>query len=113
MSTDPIEAPAPARHTHDHARTMRDLEAAFGMLGQLLLRVSDAELEVSLEAVSQADAIGFVIDPTAYRQALGDRRLDRQRKLLQLARTTLREMTELWPDVGELRSRVHPAGPRS
>ncbi len=45
--------------------------------------VSDDELGEMLKTVSLADSVGFIIDPTAYRTALADGRLDRQKALIE------------------------------
>ncbi len=45
--------------------------------------VSDAELKEMLDGVSLADSVGYIFDPTAYRTALADGRLVRQKALIE------------------------------
>ena len=52
----------------------------------------------ALNTVNRADAFGAILDPTMYRAALSDRRLERQRRLLELFLHTKRELAALFPE---------------
>ncbi len=45
--------------------------------------VSNDELKEMLAGISMADSVGYILDPTAYRTALADGRLERQRALIE------------------------------
>ena len=45
----------------------------------LMVSITDEQLAEARRICEQADAVGFIVDPTKYREALGDGRLDWQR----------------------------------
>ncbi len=73
--------------TADGYRELMDLvQSGCRVFNACTATITDEELAEASRIVEVADATGFVLDPTAYRTALGDGRLDRQRALIKAAR---------------------------
>jgi len=78
-----------------HEQTMSRLQDVFRSFLLMSADITDAELSDAQDAVSTADSIGWVIDPTRYREALAEGSLERQRELLSLfvdARSRLKKL---------------------
>lgn len=91
----PTDTPA---RPYDHVRTidtMLDALRAFAMHGLL---VPDADVTRARETVATADAIGFVIDPTKYRDALYSGSLRRQGEIVALFAQTRAKLAEIFPN---------------
>jgi hypothetical protein len=83
--------------TYDHEVTMTYIIASFRNFAMMSLLVTDEDAKMAREAVATAEAIGFVLDSTAYRTALQTGRLERQRKIVTLFEKTKCELKELFP----------------
>lgn len=83
--------------TSRYDATLLDILAAFRAFTVQALLISDRDVERATQTVRTADAVGFAIDPTKYREALYTGSLDRQLRLLELFARTKRELLELFP----------------
>lgn len=83
--------------THDHVETMERLQLAFQQFALIAALVDDADVRASQDAVSMADSVGFLVDPTRYQQALSNGSLKRQRELLDLFAETKARLKVLFP----------------
>jgi len=63
----------------------------------MLTIVIDADLKTAAEAVETADAVGWVVDPTKYRDRLQDGGIARQRDLIAATRAYRAALRELFP----------------
>ena len=84
--------------TSSYPETLDQIVAAFRSFSVLAMHVTAADYDKALACVNRAESFGAFVDPTAYRQALADRRLERQRRLLDLFSKTTRELRELFPE---------------
>lgn len=83
---------------YNHAETMDRMCDAFRTFAMLAAVVSPEDLHEARRAVQVADAVGFVVDPTKYREALASGGLDRQRKLIDLFDQTFARLKALFPN---------------
>jgi hypothetical protein len=88
--------------SYDHRATVDDMVAAFRTFVLLASVVSERDGQQAAETVAKAQAIGFMIDPTAYRDALFSGSLDRQEQLIRLFNRTRAELAKLFPDTRAL-----------
>ena len=68
----------------DYEQLMIMLESALYPAAKILEHITDEQLQAMLATVERADSVGFVIDPTQYKSALQDGRLDFQRRMIKL-----------------------------
>ena len=68
--------------TDRYTEVIRACESALVMASHSLIEISDAELAAASEALARAESIGHIIDPTAYRTAMGDGRFKYQGDVL-------------------------------
>jgi hypothetical protein len=68
----------------DYKHNMEVCETALRQAALFLDMISEEDLEAMKRTVSMADSVGSIIDPTRYRDALQDGRLEYQRDLLNL-----------------------------
>jgi hypothetical protein len=66
----------------DFASVMERVAMAARSFTAMSLAVTDAEVQQAIRTSEMASAVGFVVDPTAYRTALWDGRLEKQVQLL-------------------------------
>lgn len=93
----------------NHARTMDAVQMAFRQFALFALLVPADHVDASREAVSRAESIGFVIDPTAYRRALSSGSLERQRELLNLFVKVRADLARIFPgDAAQLLEQLEP-----
>lgn len=69
--------------TLDYTQQMRALEEVVRCAAVMLHGV---DLEMLQQTLDRADSVGAILDPTAYRAALQDGRLEQQRELLAAVR---------------------------
>ena len=81
-----------------YAETMEAMQLAFQQFALVAAHVDDADVEKARQTVATADSIGFVVDPTKYRDALYSGSLERQRRLVDLYAKTKAELKKLFPD---------------
>jgi len=81
-----------------YADTLDLMQTAFRPFVMIAAAIPDADVKAAREAVNKADAFGSIVDPTAYRTALADRRLERQRRLIDLFDKTTQELKLLFPE---------------
>lgn len=94
-----------AKAPYNHEVTMASIMNAFRSFFMLSALVSKEELEQAREAISGAESIGFMIDPTKYRNALYSGSLDQQRKLIDLFYETRKKLSEIFPKDASLLDR--------
>lgn len=82
-----------------HEQTLDDVVDALRAFAIRSLAVSDEQLDAAIDTVDQAEAIGFVVDPTAYRKAMYSGSLDRQKAVLTIFRDTRQELAKVFKDV--------------
>ena len=83
---------------NDHQETLDLVQVAFRNFAVIATHLEDAQIERAVKAVSEAESIGFVLDPTAYRDALQTGSLRRQRELLALYQKTKSELRRIFPE---------------
>jgi hypothetical protein len=81
-----------------HQVTLDAMVAAFRSFAILATCIAPADVEHARETVNRADSFGAFVDPTAYHRALGDGRLIRQRRVVDLFAKTTAELRELFPE---------------
>ena len=89
-----------ANKTRDHidyAATLEAMQLAFQQFALLAKGVTDEDVAFAKRTVESASAVGFVIDPTAYRNALYSGSLERQQKLVALFAKTKTDLKALFP----------------
>lgn len=69
--------------TFDYAEQMKQVEEFVGLAAVMLHGV---DLKQIRETLDRADSVGAILDPTRYRAALADGRLDKQRELIAAVR---------------------------
>jgi len=83
---------------YDHKFLMETLTLAFQQFALIANHIGDAEVEQARKTLETADAIGFVVDPTKYRDALFSGSLERQKKLVALFVRTKAELKAIFPE---------------
>ncbi len=97
----------------EYTQLLGDLLAANRMVWTIyLLPHTDAELEQARRICEQADAVGFIVDPTRYRDAMYDGRLEHQRRLLKLAQHIRSELRALYPEDAKMLDAALNAQPK-
>lgn len=93
--------------TYDN--TLDWMQQAFRAFAAVAIVIRDEDVQQARKAVNAADVFGSFLDPTRYQQAQHDRRLERQRRLIDLFDHTTREwrLLEDWPASGAERGLVH------
>ena len=81
-----------------YADTLDLIQTAFRPFVLIAAAIPEADVEAARAAVNKADAFGSIVDPTAYRTAIADHRLERQRRLIDLFDKTTRELKLLFPE---------------
>ncbi len=85
------------RAISDYQRTITDMLNAFRSFAIVGAVVSDSEAAAAGRAISTAEAIGWVVDPTQYRAALSNGSLDRQKAIVDLFIEIRRKLTGIFP----------------
>lgn len=75
----------------DYVQNLRIAEQSLQQAMMFLHMLSDSALKEMQDTVERADSVGFIVDPTKYREALQDGRLDYQRHLLKWCVHTVAE----------------------
>jgi hypothetical protein len=70
----------------DYRALMERITNACRVFNACSMSITDEDLAAAAHTVELADAVGYVVDPTAYRTALYDGRLERQRALIKAFR---------------------------
>lgn len=81
-----------------YEEVLHDLEDAARTYAMLTMPLKPSLLEKALCTVESAEAVGWVTDPTKYRDAIQDGRLDRQRALLKSAIAFRKALAGIFPD---------------
>lgn len=84
--------------TYCHEQTMEDILLAFRQFAVIAAHIDDGAVETARTTVATAESIGFVIDPTKYRDALQNGSLERQRRIVALYQKTKKELREVFPE---------------
>lgn len=82
----------------NHVATLERMKDAFTPFAILAQAVSDEDVARAKETVARAQSLGPLVNPTRYREALGDGRLERQQALIQLFDETRTKLRALFPE---------------
>lgn len=91
----------PARTTADYRANLEALQDGLQMFWLATASISDEDLTAMRDTLSMGHTLGPLLDPTAYRTALGDNRLDKQERLVRLLQHVRREVREIFPGSSE------------
>lgn len=82
--------------SYEHAAFMNELHARVRTIALATIpEISDDDIAAAL---NMAESFGHIVDPTKYRDALYDGRLDRQRRLIKLFEHIRAEVRALYPN---------------
>ena len=81
-----------------YKQTVQDLTLAFQQFALFANAIDDGDVKFVEETLRQADAVGWVVDPTAYRDAMYSGSLDRQKQLVDLFIKTKASLKKTFPD---------------
>jgi len=81
----------------DYKFTLESMQLAFQQFALIANHVPDADVQAARHACSRALAVGFIFDPTAYRETLFSGSLERQEALIALYIRTKAELKLLFP----------------
>lgn len=70
----------------EYERVIHECEMSLRSAAAWLDMVSQDDLEKALRTIMRADSVGHILEPSLYRAALADGRLEYQRDLIELAR---------------------------
>ena len=74
------------RTAAEYRALMDDVAATCRSFLALSATIADEDIDAAIRTVEQAEAVGFVVDPTAFRDRLADGGLLKQRQLLRAFR---------------------------
>ena len=88
----------------EYLQNMETILFSFGVLDAALSSISDEDLDVMRQTIARADAIGWVVDPSMWRDAQEDDRLKVQNEAIGLVKQ-IRQTMAAWKEAAEGRER--------
>ena len=86
----------------DHKATLDTITRCARTFVALAATVSPDEIKTAQHAVSMADSVGPLLDPTQWMRANETNSLERQQKLLQWFKQSRDQLSEIFPDAAAM-----------